>query len=431
MLITEVLSIQSRSSSAPATARWPYLYGVELELENVNAVGFQEAVEEQRAAHGGDWYDDGELWNDMIRPDGWDIHDDGSLRNGTEFVTAYPCGHTELATCISNFYSQKLTYTSTARCSTHIHLNMSDATVDQVRSLIAIVYAIEDGIYSVVDQSRKWAGYSVSLQEMQPSRLRDVFNSPNPIVLRNALAPTRNAERYYGLNFNMSRHGTVEFRYFPGGPSQTELESWIDLVTHVRTASTKYSIADLSAIDSANDMREFIVSNFGEWANILFSAFPAEHYYNKLSEVLALAFDDSNPEITSSVIMYSEGLDKFIRTSILKDNKEACNYIGICVKPGDRTTASDLSYYVTRAQNVAAMYPSDTPTFTAQAGQMQDGVVIRNEVAQVNPFQDYWTTISAPSRRVPPMPAPSGDTFRIARSGTTFTELFEDDIEEF
>ena len=308
---------------------------------------------------------------------------------------------------------------------------MSDATVDQVRSLIAIVYAIEDGIYSVVDQARKWAGYSVSLQEMQPSRLRDVFNSPNPIVLRNALAPTRNAERYYGLNFNMARHGTIEFRYFPGGPNQTELESWIDLVTHVRTASIKYSLADLSSIDSANAMREFIVSNFGEWANILFSAFPVEHYYNKLSEVLALAFDDSNPELVSSVIVYSEGLDKFIRTSILKDNVEACSYLGNCVKPGDRTTASDLSYYMTRAQNVAAMYPTNNPTHSSEIGQYDDAVIIQNEVAQVNPFQDYWTTTYAPSRRSLPMPASSGDTFRIARSGTTFTEIFEDDNEEF
>jgi hypothetical protein len=331
--------------------------GIELELENVSLQGVEGAFSS---------------YGDPITPPGWTRHSDASLRNGIEFVTAAPMAGNILRDAIAAWYAVGYNYDCSPRTSTHIHLNLSTSDVDVLRSMIVLVYTIEDAIYRVVEESRKWAGYSMALSEMRPERLRNVLNSPTENVLRDAVVPRRNQERYYGFNFNVGRHGTVEFRYFPGAPSREQLESWLDLVTLIRKTSEQYTIQALeSRINSEEDLRQFLLSNLGQWGERLFSAYSVSYLYAKFLDVMALAMDDSNPERQVSIVHMTPSLVTFIERNYCCGNEAAIQYIRQSAVSFPAMTQQDLTYFVQRCAELAGTpiispgvwYSSDSDPF--------------------------------------------------------------------
>lgn len=332
----------------PSTHRWPYLYGVELELEEVSVNG-QMILD----------YD----WDDDDRPDipeGWSVHEDGSLRRGSEFVLEPPCREASLESALENFYSVNYSYTAGPRTSTHIHVNMTDATDDELRTLVVLVYTMECGIYALSEESRKWGGYSVPLTEMATSRLRNILNPASVQVLRESIIARRNQERYYGFNVSLQRHGTVEFRYFPGGPSREVLESWLDLVTQFKTASKNYTLQGLSErINTHQDLADFILEAFpGNWGQKFLSAYPVETYFNHFEDVMALATDTFNPERVDSLVYLNPALIRYLHRTELNGNEEAISYLTNSLSGiGEVVTTELLQYYLINAS--AQSYNSD------------------------------------------------------------------------
>lgn len=340
MRVCDLWSVVPRVDElAETSVRWPYNMGIELELENVTLNG-------QR--HGLDSY------GDEVNPNGWCRHSDASLRNGIEFVLYQPMSGERLETAIDSWYSMGYDFEVTARTSTHIHMNVSVADVEVLRSMICIVYVIEDAIYSLTEEGRKWAGYSMPLTEMSTARLRNILNSPSDSVLRDNVVPRRNAERYYGFNFNVSRHGTVEFRYFPGGPRKAELESWLDLITLIRKTAERYRIADLeSTINSAEDLRVFLLNELGEWGERFLSTRSITDFYLKFLDVMALATDDINPERASSVVMINPTLVSFIKSNYCGNNEAVIAYLDKSLAGVPATTFNDLGYFISNAHTMA------------------------------------------------------------------------------
>lgn len=338
MRICDLYPIIGREDS-PLSPRWPYLMGVELELENVSLNGVEHA------------YDS---YGDQVNAYGWTRHSDASLRNGIEFVTSSPMCGNMLRDAIEAWYAIGYDYECSPRTSTHIHLNLSTSDVEVLRSMIVLVYTIEDSIYGVVEESRKWAGYSMALSEMRPERLRNVLNSPTENVLRDAVVPRRNQERYYGFNFNVGRHGTVEFRYFPGGPSQRQLESWLDLVTLIRKTSEQYTVQELeSRINSEEDLRQFLLANLGEWGERLLSVYSVSYLYSKFLDVMALAMDDSNPERQVNIVHMTPSLLTFIERNYCGGDENAIQYIRQSAASFPAMSQQDLTYFVQRCAELS------------------------------------------------------------------------------
>lgn len=332
--------INVRVPNTPIDHKWDSLFGVELEVESVRQAG-------------GSFLD---------IPDGWTTHNDASLRNGVEFVLARPMGGDLLQTAISNFYSSYLTYTSGARTSTHIHVNMSDATVDELRAMIVMVYTIEDAIYACTEESRKWGGYSVALAEMSPARLRNILNAPSNHVFVSNVVPSRNNERYYGFNCNVSRHGTVEFRYFPGGPTLGELESWIDLVSLIRRASKKYTVEAINGIvNTPADLARFLHENFGEWAGRLLGARGPEEMMGNFDTVLAMALDEENPERSGGIVYITPALLHFTKVTILRNNNKAVEYLLNSIPASHIIGAGDWQHYLTQAKEIGYSTEDGSP----------------------------------------------------------------------
>src|SRR5690606_18508487 len=97
--------------------QWPDLFGIELELEDLS---------------------------DTPEIAGWTIKPDGSLRIGYEYILRKPLGGKELAAAVDRFYTTDIRYTNGPRASTHIHVTAGDMSVDNLRSMIILMYTIED-----------------------------------------------------------------------------------------------------------------------------------------------------------------------------------------------------------------------------------------------------------------------------------------------
>lgn len=201
----------------------------------------------------------------------WTTHRDDSLRNGTEFVTSGPLGGRRLTRALDKFFATNYRYNMSPRTSTHIHVNASDnMTVDQFRNMFAIMYLIEPAVFRWADENRKWCGYCCPLTDLDPYRIVAIMNeNGNDRVFISAVKGANNADRYYGLNVSSyTRHGTLEFRYFPCTNDRAVLTSWIKFVMYVKKAAMTYTdpYALLDTLGTRADVEKFITANFGEVA---------------------------------------------------------------------------------------------------------------------------------------------------------------------
>lgn len=264
-----------------AESVFPYLMGVELEMEGVRVDGGPVGAV----------------------PPGWTTHVDASLRDGIEFVTSPPAAGAKLKRAVNAFYAMNVTSNNSPRTSTHIHVNASNVTVDQLRTMYALSYILEPALFQIVGETRKYCGYCMPLTEMAPNRVKNLLVSNKWAEVNSALGG-RNEDKYYGFNVNSVRkHGTVEFRYFPGGPSKEELESWLHYCTAVKRLATSMSLADFIGLPDVDSLVAVLTQFFGDWAPKLIGAQGPIVMFDMLQE-LAGMFPDAERKVREDELVF-------------------------------------------------------------------------------------------------------------------------------
>lgn len=228
---------------------------------------------------------EGDSDNDHRIPAGYDIHGDGSLRNGVEYVfSGGAAGETILQRLDSMAaFLEGRSFSTSERTSTHIHLNMRDtaATAEVVRRMFGLVYLIEPAIFRFADENRKWCGYCQPLTDMPQQRLGDII-SGNDESLRAGANGQQHNDKYFGFNLkSLSRHGTVEFRYFPGWSGRRNALSWVNLVMEIRSAAMHFD--DLPGLLAT-------AGNAADFRTVLAEAMPLSY------EQLASGIEDTEIE---------------------------------------------------------------------------------------------------------------------------------------
>lgn len=332
--ISEIFGLRRRAFKRDGS-RWQELIGIELELEGLR---------------------------DSPDIPYWERKADNSLRSGVEYVLDQPYAGPSLDFALDAFYDERLVAENTQRTSTHIHINMTDTTVDAVRSMTMIMYMVEDALFSVVGEGRKWAGYSMALSEMDPVRLRLSLSAADYIAAVAQLAPARNQERYYGFNTaSLRRHGTVEFRYFPGGPTRAELENWLDLVVAVKRAAVDNPPDVLiDRINSPEDVVAFLSSYFSDyWLSSLLKAVNPDYMLYKFNTVAALACDPEVAEHRDNLVFLSPTFTAYVKRKFLKE--EGCRYLDEVIKTVKVTTPADWYSYLDSARHRDNAPPLKSP----------------------------------------------------------------------
>lgn len=189
----------------------PDALGVELELEGFTARSIEDA---QRHLH--------PLWTTT---------QDGSLRNGgVELITNGGLGGEQLHAAFErvSFLLERINYDASWRCSTHMHINMRDFTVNQVVRFMLVYAACEPVLFAHCGKFRYSSNFCVPIADSLPfhkkliSRLYD-----NAVATR---AAAQHTVKYTAMNFQplfgdgrtRPALGTVEFR--GGRPMTTTAE---------------------------------------------------------------------------------------------------------------------------------------------------------------------------------------------------------------
>lgn len=204
----------------------------------------------------------------------WTTHQDGSLRNGVEFVLAGPTGGRQLTEAINAFFDAGMRYNISPRTSVHIHINVSDnMTVDQFRNMFTIMYLFEPAVFRWADENRKWCGYCSPLTDLTPQRIINILNdSREEMRFVTAVRGDGNSDRYYGFNVAAyHRHGTVEFRYFPCTTDRAKVIEWIKFCMCVKKAARRHGSPEdiLALLQTRDGVQNFLTEWFGDVGSTL------------------------------------------------------------------------------------------------------------------------------------------------------------------
>jgi hypothetical protein len=321
-------------------------------------------------------------------------------------VLTKPSGGDELKAAIDAFYAAEFKYTNGPRTSTHIHVNATDMHVDNLRSMIIIMYTIEDALFNAIGETRKWAGYAMPLRDMDVARLKTILTSKNEQELRANISTRRNQDRYYGFNTCVGRHGTVEFRYFPGGPSKEELTSWIDLVSAVKTAAMNTPLESLA--NYAQDSRDLIaylrsiLPPF--WFARLSGLSTPEEFLSNFSEVTALCFGDEAPARREALVFATTPLKKYIDKTLFK--AEGKDVIFTVMQNIPVMTLSEWQMHLSDAWFKDEINPDKKTKPKSEDTRILDWAAVGDQVLDVPPrdFAEQVLAFAAVREAPPPTP---------------------------
>lgn len=115
------------------------------------------------------------------------------------------------------------------RTSTHIHLNMSDVDIEDVKNMVMVYMAIEPHLFATKFADRESNRFCTPLYTM---------GAINPLTLRSS--------KYQALNLKtLSRFGTVEFRHMGGCLSTEEIVDWAKLILRMKHIAISKSREEL------------------------------------------------------------------------------------------------------------------------------------------------------------------------------------------
>jgi Putative amidoligase enzyme len=174
----------------------------------------------------------------------WIRKPDGSLRdNGWEYVS-HPIKGDDISYALSEL-KQNLEPENdpvfSGRTSVHVHMNVLDMSVDQLRSLIVLYLCFERALYNF----------------SSPHRYKNIFCTPisqteygaflNKLLTEEFLPNVRHWAKYTGFNLLPTRTlGTVEFRHMKGTLASELIVIWINIIQQLKIAAMDTTFEQLS-----------------------------------------------------------------------------------------------------------------------------------------------------------------------------------------
>ena len=163
----------------------------------------------------------------------WTTTQDGSLRNGgVELITNGGLGGEQLYAAFERVHSllERINYDASWRCSTHMHINMRDFTVNQVVRFMLVYAACEPVLFAHCGKFRFSSNFCVPIAESLPfhkkliSRLYDNVVKSRSAAQHTVKYTAMNFQPLFGDGRSRPALGTVEFR---GGRPMTTTPEFV------------------------------------------------------------------------------------------------------------------------------------------------------------------------------------------------------------
>lgn len=205
-------------------------YGVELELIFPSGVGAG-AVRDALAAAG---------------VNGWDVKYDGSLRgNGLEVVSPPLTGEAGLreidAACAA---LNALGATVNPSCGMHVHHDISDLTIDDVKRVARGWKANANLIDGLVAPSRRYNGSTQYCARLSEQDMQQIDRCDTISDLRHL-----SVGRYRSLNLTAyGRYGTIEIRQHQGTCNAEKIKTWVRFGQAIIDSAKQGEIAERTTV---------------------------------------------------------------------------------------------------------------------------------------------------------------------------------------
>jgi len=196
------------------------------------------------------------------RNEWWTRVNDGSLRNnGAEFITNVGLKLIQLPDAIAAFKRGVINHNPqvdfTPRTSVHVHVDVQNLTFLQLQTLVAVYLLLEEGLFSMVNPSRKHNLFCLPLRESGMSTEYKVYEQ------------LQSWSKYSALNLKTTTtYGTVEFRHMHGEFTPIYLAVWVmiltRLVVYVRTTPIKNIRTDVMSIKGESTYKLFLDTVLGD-----------------------------------------------------------------------------------------------------------------------------------------------------------------------
>ena len=209
---------------------------------------------------------------DELRHVGFHFETDGSLRNnGMEAITK-PTKSKYVPALLESLYKHyKITENNySQRCSTHVHVNCQDMTLEQVKLLALLYQVLERPIFGFIGHDRQdnifcvpWSQCNLSVDFAH----RFIYD-PNYTV--------RSWQKYTALNLLPLRdRGTVEFRHLEGTCDVERITAWLNIIGMMHKYAREHDYSDfkdtIMNMNSVSNYGAFIESVLGEHSRHLTS----------------------------------------------------------------------------------------------------------------------------------------------------------------
>lgn len=215
-------------------------FGLEIELEGLGGVHWTEFV-------------DG-----LPRVPTWRAVEDGSLRDGVEFVSAGPRAYGNLRNDLDAlhgaFASVDFTPVFSFRTSLHVHMNACHMSWRDIIKMYMLYTIFETALMTMGGEERQGNVHCLGAElaqqtvedlrqaltaDTQPVRYnRFGEQQPNTSFMREMQRVTDRGRRYAAFNFaSLPQHGTIEFRNHRGTADTDTVMAWVDTIRQIRDYS--------------------------------------------------------------------------------------------------------------------------------------------------------------------------------------------------
>jgi hypothetical protein len=177
-------------------------------------------------------------------PPGWNNIKDGSLKDeGREFTI--PVWNNYAHDYLTQLFTSMKVPTASSRCSVHVHADVTQFTLDQIKCLIVLYIIFERALY-------KYSGYRWNNNYCVPVQTWAIGMGLN-ILSFNTIAT--HFMKYSGLNVfpDEGKLGTVEFRHMAGNYNVDYINDWVQIITHLVQYAQKQDYLQL--LQDIKDMR--------------------------------------------------------------------------------------------------------------------------------------------------------------------------------
>lgn len=171
----------------------------------------------------------------------WKVVEEGSLRNGREYVLISPILLKDLDNVLSEFEknTERTKFKNSIRTSVHVHVNVLRETLLNVVNILTAYWLLEDALVSLNGPNREGNLFCLRAKDAEwlpmtvidEIRRKQLFHSSS-----------EDGYRYSAINLaSLKRFGSLEFRFIRGTTDTREISVWVRALHHLCSASCRLS----------------------------------------------------------------------------------------------------------------------------------------------------------------------------------------------